>query len=206
MFKLCKTEESARRQREIEASLFELMHTKHYDDISITELCLRLNMPRKAFYRYFDSKDDAIRAFLLHTLSEYRGFDMSEKEMKNRSLRRELEMYFSFWQDHRDILITFERSGMLELVTELSVSFPIGERVSTARFLPDDSEHTRDMVFRFAFAGLGAFAGLFGVTVGFLGLLIHLAGLTSLDVPYLMPFAAGNAEMLLRKPAGREET
>ena len=154
MFKLCKTEESARRQREIEASLFELMHTKHYDDISITELCLRLNMPRKAFYRYFDSKDDAIRAFLLHTLSEYRGFDMSEKEMKNRSLRRELEMYFSFWQDHRDILITFERSGMLELVTELSVSFPIGERVSTARFLPDDSEHTRDMVFRFAFAGL----------------------------------------------------
>ena len=154
MFKLCKTEESARRQREIETSLFALMHTKHYDDISITELCLRLNMPRKAFYRYFDSKDDAIRAFLLHTLSEYRGFDMSEEEMKNRSLRRELEMYFSFWQDHRDILITFERSGMLELVTELSVSFPIGERVSTARFLPDDSEHTRDMVFRFAFAGL----------------------------------------------------
>ena len=37
-------------------------------------------------------------------------------------------------------------------------------------------------LFRFAFAGLGAFAGLFGVTVGFLGLLIHLAGLTSLDV------------------------
>ena len=60
-------------------------------------------------------------------------------------------------------------------------------------------------LFRFAFAGLGAFAGLFGVTVGFLGLLIHLAGLTSLDVPYLMPFAAGNADTLLRKPAGREE-
>ena len=60
-------------------------------------------------------------------------------------------------------------------------------------------------LFRFAFAGLGAFAGLFGVTVGFLGLLIHLAGLTSLDVPYLMPFAGGSAEALLRKPAGREE-
>ena len=60
-------------------------------------------------------------------------------------------------------------------------------------------------LFRFAFAGLGAFAGLFGVTVGFLGLLIHLAALTSLDVPYLMPFAAGSAETLLRRPAGREE-
>ena len=60
-------------------------------------------------------------------------------------------------------------------------------------------------LFRLAFAGLGAFAGLFGVTVGFLGLLIHLAGLTSLDVPYLMPFAGGSAEMLVRGPAGREE-
>ena len=60
-------------------------------------------------------------------------------------------------------------------------------------------------LFRLAFAGMGAFAGLFGVTVGFLGLLIHLAGLTSLGVPYLMPFSGGSAEVLLRKPAGREE-
>ena len=60
-------------------------------------------------------------------------------------------------------------------------------------------------LFRFAFAGLGAFAGLFGVTVGFLGLLIHLAGLTSLDVPYLMPFSGGSTDALLRQPAGREE-
>ena len=60
-------------------------------------------------------------------------------------------------------------------------------------------------LFRLAFAGLGAFAGLFGVTVGFLGLLIHLAGLTSLGVPYLMPLAAGDADALLRRPAGREE-
>ena len=60
-------------------------------------------------------------------------------------------------------------------------------------------------LFRFAVAGLGAFAGLFGVTVGFLGLLIHLAGLTSLDVPYLMPFAVGGAGIPLHRPAGREE-
>ena len=60
-------------------------------------------------------------------------------------------------------------------------------------------------LFRFAVAGLGAFAGLFGVTVGFLGLLIHLAGLTSLDVPYLMPFAVGGTGIPLHRPAGREE-
>ena len=60
-------------------------------------------------------------------------------------------------------------------------------------------------LFRFGFTVAGAFAGLFGVTVGFLLLLIHLAKLTSLDVPYLMPFSEGSAEGLLRPRTGREE-
>ena len=60
-------------------------------------------------------------------------------------------------------------------------------------------------LFRLGFSLLGAFAGLFGVTVGFLAMLLHLAGLTSLDVPYLMPFSGGTAGELLRRPAGREE-
>ncbi len=53
-------------------------------------------------------------------------------------------------------------------------------------------------VWRFALAVLGALAGLFGVTVGVLALLIHLSGLTSLGVPYLAPFARGEAPKLLR--------
>lgn len=60
-------------------------------------------------------------------------------------------------------------------------------------------------LFRFGFALLGAFAGLFGVTAGFLAMLIHLAGLTSLDVPYLLPFSDGSTKELLRHRAGREE-
>ena len=60
-------------------------------------------------------------------------------------------------------------------------------------------------LFRFGFAILGAFAGLFGVTVGFIAMLVHLAGLTSLDIPYLMPFSGGSAEALLRHRAGRED-
>ena len=60
-------------------------------------------------------------------------------------------------------------------------------------------------LFRFGFALLGAFAGLFGVTAGFIAMLIHLAGLTSLEVPYLMPFSGGSAGELLRHRTGREE-
>lgn len=54
-------------------------------------------------------------------------------------------------------------------------------------------------VWRFGIAVLGASAGLFGVTVGFLALLIHLSGLTCLDVAYLAPFSAAKTPGILRK-------
>lgn len=44
-------------------------------------------------------------------------------------------------------------------------------------------------VWRFGIALLGAVAGLFGVTAGLLALLIHLSGLTCLEVAYLSPFS-----------------
>ena len=58
-------------------------------------------------------------------------------------------------------------------------------------------------LFRLGFTVLGAFAGLFGVTVGFIVMVIHLGGLTSLDVPYLMPFSAGDGAELLHRRTGR---
>ena len=53
-------------------------------------------------------------------------------------------------------------------------------------------------LWRLVLAGLGAFAGMFGVTVGGLLLLDHLAGLTSLGVAYLEPFSGGEKTSVLR--------
>ena len=53
-------------------------------------------------------------------------------------------------------------------------------------------------VWRFLLAALGALAGLFGVTVGVIGLLIHLSGLTSLGRAYLAPFSEGEVPDILR--------
>lgn len=54
-------------------------------------------------------------------------------------------------------------------------------------------------VCRFALTVLGGAAGLFGVTVGTIVLMIHLSGLTSLGHPYLAPFSQGDASGLLRR-------
>jgi spore germination protein KA len=54
-------------------------------------------------------------------------------------------------------------------------------------------------VWRFLLAIFGTVAGLFGVTVGGILLLIHLSGLTCLDVPYLAPFSNAQGISILRK-------
>ncbi|MBR2047044.1 MAG: spore germination protein [Oscillospiraceae bacterium] len=60
-------------------------------------------------------------------------------------------------------------------------------------------------LFRFVFALLGAYAGLFGVTVGVIGLVIHLSALESLGEGYLNPFSRGGKLGLLRKRSGKEK-
>ena len=71
MYKLCKTEQSAARQRQLEQGLLQIMQTQQYEDISISDLCDRLGIPRKSFYRYFSSKDGALMALIDHTLMEF---------------------------------------------------------------------------------------------------------------------------------------
>jgi len=60
-------------------------------------------------------------------------------------------------------------------------------------------------VWRFALAALAAVAGLFGLTVGVILLLIHLSGLSSLGLSYLAPFADGEGVSLLRNRLERDK-
>ena len=53
-------------------------------------------------------------------------------------------------------------------------------------------------LWRFAITVTASLAGLFGLSVGFLALLIHLAGLTCMDVAYLAPFSRGEHPGILR--------
>jgi AcrR family transcriptional regulator len=154
MYKLCKTEQSANRQREIENCLFDLLRTKSFDDISITEICEKMLMPRKAFYRYFDNKEDALVALIDHSMSEYNGFSVDRSGEIRRSLVGELEEYFLFWYEKRELLSVLDRSGLMGFLVERTINYPIGDRILVAKFLPRDDEKTRERVFKFAFCGL----------------------------------------------------
>jgi len=154
MYKLCKTEQSAQRQREIEKALLSALEKKNYQDITITELCLTLHMPRKTFYRYFGSKDDALYALIEHTMFDYSGFNQKSYEGIERTLQREIYDFFNFWYERRDFLDIFHRNGMLDKIIEVSVNFPIKDLVNLSKFLPNDSEWARARIFKFAVCGL----------------------------------------------------
>ena len=154
MYKFCKTEQSAKRQRDIENCLFEILREKRYEDISITELCCKMNMPRKAFYRYFESKDDALSALIDHSMSEYTGFTADRRGETKRSLTGELDEYFKFWYEKRELLSALDRSGLIGNLIERTVNYPINDRIVTANFLPYDNEIERALIFKFAFSGL----------------------------------------------------
>ena len=154
MYKLCKTEQSANRQRAIEDCLFDFLKQKRYEDITVTELCERMNMPRKAFYRYFDSKEDALYALIDHSMSDYSGFTADRAGETDRSLTLEIEEYFKFWYEKRDFLSAIDRSGLIGVFIERPVNYPVNDRISVVRFLPEEDEVSRDKIFKFAFAGL----------------------------------------------------
>ncbi len=153
MYKLCKTEQSTKRQHEIENTLFSLLEKKHFDDITVTELCEKCDMPRKAFYRYFDSKESALYALIEHTYLTYGGLT-AEGSKKKRTLREEMRGFFTFWYQKKHFLDAMNRSGLLPKVIEISLSFPINDYLIISKFLPNQTPWEREQIFKFTAGGL----------------------------------------------------
>ena len=152
MYKICKTEQSAARQRAIAQALLRQMEQRPYAEITVTGLCRALEMPRKAFYRYFDGLEDALHAFLdelllngsLYTTAPHQAPDGVDV----------LEQYFRFWLRHKQLLDILQRNGLSGLLVER------GTYLVTAQKLPLVTDHNlgpgqrMDRVALFAQAGL----------------------------------------------------
>lgn len=154
MYKMCKTAQSAQRQRELELGLLEAMKNDRYEDISISELCSDMGIPRKTFYRYFDSKDGALYGLIDHTLLDYEGFNFVYLRSGKRTLQRELEQFFRFWLERRDLLDVLRGSGLSGILIERAINFALSDVVMPRRFLPEDTEQMQKHITMFGVCGL----------------------------------------------------
>ncbi|MBQ8579981.1 MAG: TetR/AcrR family transcriptional regulator [Oscillospiraceae bacterium] len=153
MYKLCKSEQSARRQRQLEEGLLRVMNVTSFEDITISDLCQQLGIPRKSFYRYFSSKDGALHALIDHTLMEYEQFNAA-RPADSRSLNRDLETYFLFWLEKKPFLDALAKNGINGMLFERSLRYVSTETVLPSRLLDGEAQRMRQHVISFTICGL----------------------------------------------------
>ena len=154
MYKLCKTEQSSKRQREIEGCLLELLTIKHYEDITITEICERMNIPRKSFYRYFDGKEGLKQSLINHTVMDYYGAQSYATNRNAITLKGEFEIFFCFWKERKELLFALDKSGLLGHLIESSVSFAMNEYNNVRKYLSDSYDEDKLVAYQFMISGL----------------------------------------------------
>lgn len=126
MYKICRTEQSTRRQRELEQVLLSMMLKHQYDDISVNDLCQRMQIPRKSFYRYFASKEGALFALIDHTIDDF--FQRPADNAGGKSMGIiDLERFFLFWYENRGLLDALQRSKLSGILVDRVNNFAIQE-------------------------------------------------------------------------------
>ena len=153
MYKLCKTEQSAQRQRELEQGLLKMMLQCPYEDISVSDLCDQLEIPRKSFYRYFSSKDGALYALLDHTMMEFFDSGVSIAGLVPNTQMGDLDRYFVFWSGHGDLLDALKRNGLSGLLVERAASLALRERL-IPEFLLNMGPQAQQIAMSFSVCGL----------------------------------------------------
>lgn len=154
MYKLCKTEQSARRQRELEQGLLKAMSSCHYDEISVSDLCDQIGVPRKSFYRYFSGKDGALHALIDHTLLELGSFPVTLTQREKRTFAKELEHFFLFWKLQKPLLDALARSGMSGVLVARSIEHALSNNSPSLQFLGRQERFIREYGTQFGVCGL----------------------------------------------------
>lgn len=138
MYKLCKTEQSAARQRSIEEGLLEAMGSRKYDDITVSDLCAHLGIPRKSFYRYFSGKDGALFALIDHRLLEYENRPDEKVNLWKNGFYVDFDWFFTYWKLQKPLLDALERSGLSGILVERAIRNSQAAEVLEYRELPPD--------------------------------------------------------------------
>ena len=153
MYKLCKTEQSAARQRELELALADMMMQQRYEEISVSEFCSHVGIPRKAFYRYFSSKDGALYALIDHTMLEYERYRHPSSGLDAALLLREVEKFYQFWMQQKKVMDALEFSGLSGILMERAIAaVDNGSLIWHGASIGD--EFTQRQIARFVISGL----------------------------------------------------
>ena len=153
MYKQCRTEQSAARQRELLEGLLDAMGQQHYDEITVSALCERMGIPRKSFYRYFSSKEGALHALIDHALLDFESFT-AERIRSGGSMQEEVERIFAYWFHKKKLLDALARSGLSGVLVDRAIGHSIFETTRDRRFLPPEEQQAQAYITLFFVSGM----------------------------------------------------
>ena len=123
MYKQCQSERSSARQRQLEQGLLGIMLKKQYDEISVSDLCEVLQIPRKSFYRYFSGKDGALFALIDHTLMEYEVQTTRPEFHDYQTPLQYMAEVFAYWKQNRDLLDALAKSNLSGILIQRALEY-----------------------------------------------------------------------------------
>ena len=123
MYKQCRTEQSAARQRQLEQGLLQIMLKRQYDEISVSDLCEEIGVPRKAFYRYFSGKDGALFSMIDRALMDFEIHSTSAEMFEPETPMVYMEHVFVYWMEHQTLLDALKKSNLIGLLIQRALDF-----------------------------------------------------------------------------------
>ena len=153
MYKLCKSEQSANRRRELEQQLLTMMETLRLDEITVSDLCVRAGISRKVFYRYFSGKEGALYALIDHTLLELENVPYAGKLHGEHGYQKKLAWFFRFWQEQKRLLDAIAFSGISQILVERVIEYALSDAGAIRDFLPCCGADAREYATTFSACG-----------------------------------------------------
>ena len=123
MYKQCRTEQSAARQRQLEQGLLQVMLKRQYDEISVSDLCEEIGVPRKAFYRYFSGKDGALYSMIDRALMDFEIHSTSTEMYEPETPMDYMKHVFVYWTEHQNLLDALKKSNLSGMLIQRALDF-----------------------------------------------------------------------------------
>ena len=123
MYKQCRTEQSAQRQRQLEQGLLMMMLKRQYEEITVSDLCAEIGVPRKAFYRYFSGKDGALFSMIDRALMDFEIHSTGTELYEPETPMEYMEQVFVYWTEHQQLLNALKKSNLSGLLIQRALDF-----------------------------------------------------------------------------------
>lgn len=98
---------SLKRRQQIEEGLLELLRSKPYEKVSVTDIAAHMGMSRKSFYKYFSGKDDCLVSLFDRVIQEA-ALHVTTRSPDSLDTLATWREYLRFWQTQRTLLEVVE--------------------------------------------------------------------------------------------------